>query len=292
MAKDIHFKKVAIIGVGLIGGSLALVLKRKKLADAITGIGRGRENLETAHSLGMVDSITQDMAEGVKGADLVVVAVPVQKITGTVKKALPYLRPPCVITDVGSVKLAFIGEIESVLPAGVSFVPGHPIAGTENSGARFAFPSLFEDRVCILTPTDKTPREALLTIKTLWQEAGARVVVMDAAAHDRILSAVSHLPHMIAYTLVNTVALCDTPEGDILTYSAGGFRDFTRIASSSPEMWADVCAMNKENIVGMIERFQASLESLKKLIEKGDVPAIKENFEKAKRIRDSLVQKR
>lgn len=289
------FKKVAIIGVGLIGGSLALVLKQKGMAGSITGIGRGLANLEAAKRLGIVDETTQDVAEGVRGADLVVVAVPVLKIPETVEMAAPHLKPPCIVTDVGSVKGPMIERIERALPEGVSFVPGHPIAGTEHSGAEAAFAELFTDRVCVLTPTGRTPAEALETIKEIWEAAGSRVISMDAEAHDRVLAAVSHLPHMIAYTLVNTVADAGVEGGgggaveDILGYSAGGFRDFTRIASSSPEMWADICEMNRVRIVEAIEAFSKRLERLKGLIEAGDPEGVRKEFDRAKRLRDSLV---
>lgn len=291
MSGPLHFNKVAIIGVGLIGGSLALALKKKNLASSFVGVGRGIENLEAALRLGIIGSFTQDIAEGVKDADLVVIAVPVLKIAGTIKKAAPCLKKGSIVTDVGSVKAAVIEAVEPIIPKGVHFVPGHPIAGTENSGAEAAFPGLFIDRKCILTPTTKTDPEALEKIKSMWQEAGSKVVLMDAKTHDSILAAISHLPHMIAYTLVNTVADIEKAGVDALSYSAGGFKDFTRIASSSPEMWSDICALNKDPIVQMIDNFQKRLEVLKNLIEAGDVEGLKKDFERAKVTRDSLIKK-
>ncbi|MBI1911511.1 MAG: prephenate dehydrogenase/arogenate dehydrogenase family protein [Deltaproteobacteria bacterium] len=291
MAKTVHFKKIAIIGVGLIGGSLSLVLKQKGMVESVAGIGRGLENLQTAKRLGVVDSFTQDVSEGVKDADLVVVATPVLKIAETIKKALPSLKEGCIITDVGSVKEALINQIEPMLPASVHFVPGHPIAGTEHSGAEAAFPELFINRKCILTPTEKTGPEALNIVKAVWEAAGSQVVVMDAATHDSILAAVSHLPHMIAYSLVNAIGDIEAKGTDALSYSAGGFKDFTRIASSSPEMWSDICALNKNSIVSVIEDFQARLEKLKNQIKASDLKCIKEDFERAKNIRDSLLQR-
>jgi prephenate dehydrogenase len=289
MTARIHFSKVAVIGVGLIGCSLAMVLKEKGLADTITGIGRTLENLETARRLGAVDAITQDVAEGVRGADLVVVAVPVLKVSEVIKKAAAQLAPGSIITDVGSVKEAIIREVEPNLPDGVRFVPGHPIAGTEHSGASAAFSGLFRDHVCILTPTEKTDQQALETVRALWEEAGSRVISMNPRTHDRILSAVSHLPHMIAYTLVNTVADAGAKDNETLGFSAGGFKDFTRIASSSPEMWTDICAANAGPIVEMIDEFQRRLEALKKLIKANDLDGLKEEFERAKKLRDSLA---
>ena len=285
------FKKVAIIGVGLIGGSLALVMREKGLAGEIVGVGRGQANLDLALELGLVDSVTTDVVEGVKDADLVFVAVPVLKITDTVRKALPGLKPGAIVTDGGSVKASIIDEVEGILPQGVHFVPGHPIAGTENSGAGAAFSTLYNDRVCILTPTGRTDAGALEAVAGLWKEAGSRVVAMDPEAHDRVLAAVSHLPHMIAYSLVNTVADLEDEGMKVLDYSAGGFRDFTRIASSSPEMWADICALNKTAILDMIDSFTARLASLRELIEGGDVGALTDDFSSAKEVRDSLVEK-
>lgn len=287
----LHFKKVAVIGVGLIGGSLAMVLRQKGIASEIVGIGRGLKNLEAAKRLGVVDSFTTDPVEGVRGAGLVLVAVPVLKIAETVRNAAPGLEPGCIVTDAGSVKGAVIREVAPFMPKGVHFVPGHPIAGTEHSGVEAAFPELYADRKCILTPAPETDREALEKVKAVWEAAGSTVVVMDALVHDMIFAAVSHLPHMIAYTLVNAVADMDEASGaDVISYSAGGFKDFTRIASSSPEMWSDICAMNRAEILKAIDGFTGRLASLRTLIEKGDQKNLRAEFERAKGIRDSLVK--
>ncbi len=289
MNDRVFFDKVSIIGVGLIGGSLAISLKEKGMAGAITGVGRGRKNLDAALRLGVVDSATQDIAEGVADADLVVVAVPVLKIAAVVESMMPSLKEGAVITDVGSVKEAVIEGVEPLLKPGVAFVPGHPVAGTENSGAEAAVSGLFKDRKCILTPTQRTDPQALLKVKAMWEEAGSEVVIMDARTHDRVLAAVSHLPHMIAYSLVNTMEDVEK-DMDVLSYSAGGFRDFTRIASSSPEMWADICAMNRAAILEMIDRFSERLGMLRARIEAGDLDAVKAEFERAKSIRDALIK--
>lgn len=291
MEDTLFFKKVAVIGVGLIGGSLAIVLRQKGLAGSITGIGRGLSNLQTAKRLGVVDDYTQDIAEGVRDADLVIVATPVLKISETVRKAVPFLKQGAIITDAGSVKKAVIDKVEPLMPEGVHFIPGHPIAGTEHSGVEAAFPELYVNRVCILTPTDKTDTWALDIVKRVWEVAGSRVVMMNPVTHDKILAAVSHLPHMIAYTLVNTVADVEKTGVDALSFSAGGFRDFTRIASSSPEMWSDICSMNRDSIVKMIEAFQRRLEGLKRLIQDSDLKGVKEDFERAKKVRDSLPER-
>ena len=285
-----HFNKAVIIGVGLIGGSLAITLKQKGMAASIVGVGRGLANLEAAVSLGVIDSFTHDVEEAVAGADLVVVAVPVMKIGETIRRAAPYLSPGCVVTDVGSAKEAIIKEVEPLMPAGTHFVAGHPIAGTERSGVEAAFEGLFTGRKTILTPTANTDKGAPDTVRKMWEAAGAEVVMMDAVAHDNVLAAVSHLPHMIAYSLVNTVADIEDGGIDALSFSAGGFRDFTRIASSSPEMWADICAMNKAAILKMIDAFQWRLEVLRHHIETADMAGLKADFTRAKLVRDGLVR--
>ena len=290
MTKRIHFKKVAIIGVGLIGASLALALKESALADTVTGVGRTLENLETALRIGAVDDFTRDIAEGVEGAELVIVAVPVGRIPSAVLEAAAALGPGAIITDVGSVKGSVIDAVDEGLPDGINFIPAHPIAGTEHQGASAAFSTLFKGRLCILTPTVKTDSEALEKVRSMWERVGSRVISMDASRHDSVLSAVSHLPHMIAYTLVNTVAGSDGEELDILGFSAGGFKDFTRIASSSPEMWADICSANSAPIVEMINSFLKRLERLKHLIKADDRAAVLKEFEKAKRLRDTLIE--
>ncbi len=286
--RTLRFEKAAVIGVGLIGGSLAMVLREKGIAGRITGVGRGIANLKAAKRLGVIDDFTQDPAEGVKGADLVFVSVPVLRIAETLRKAAPSLKPGCIVTDAGSVKGPVVRDVEPLMPKGVSFVAGHPIAGTEHSGVEAAFPGLFRDRVCVLTLTEKTEPGAVEKVRAMWEAAGSKVVLTDARTHDRMLAAISHLPHMIAYTLVNTVGDEARSCKELLGYSAGGFRDFTRIASSSPEMWAEICAMNKALITDMIGAFQSKLETLKRLIAEADTEGLKKEFESAKRLRDSL----
>ncbi|HHL40207.1 MAG TPA: prephenate dehydrogenase/arogenate dehydrogenase family protein [Deltaproteobacteria bacterium] len=286
----VFFEKVTIIGVGLIGGSMAMAMKQKGMAGSIVGVGRGLENLEKAVELGAVDTFTHNIEDGVRDADLVVVAVPVLKVVPVIKRLAGSLKRGAIVTDVGSVKRAIIDDVEDELPEGTYFVPGHPIAGTEHSGVGAAFPELFKDRKCILTPTERTSQHALGKIQALWTEMGSVVVIMDPVTHDRALAAISHLPHIIAYSLVNTVADVERYEEDILSYSAGGFRDFTRIASSSPEMWSDICAMNRDFILDMLGSFKKRIESMEELIEKGDLKALREDFERAKSIRDSLVR--
>jgi len=282
------FNKMAVIGVGLIGASLSLAMKKKGLVDTVVGIGRGLENLETAKAMGAIDTLTQEVEVGVLDADLVVAAVPVQGIAGVLETAAPYIKKGAIVTDVGSVKLSVIEQVEPLLPKGAYFVPAHPVAGTENSGAAAAFAGLFDGRKCILTPTDGTDEDALDSVRRLWESVGSEVVLMDAGIHDRVFAAVSHLPHVIAYTLVNTVADADVIKSEVLKYTAGGFKDFTRIASSSPEMWRDVCVLNKDQIVQMIDGFLNRLEMLKDLIDGDKEGALFDEFAKAKKIRDSL----
>src|SRR3990170_829143 len=307
--KKIHFNKVTIIGVGLIGGSLAISLKEAGACDTVVGVGRGIENLETAKRLGIIDSYTTDVKEGVKDSDFVVVGVPVLSIAKVIKEAATYFKKGSIVTDVGSVKEAVVKEAESLMPKGVFFVGGHPIAGTEHSGAEAAIRGLFKDRRCILTPTSNTDNKALEKVKAVWELAGSEVVIMDAAAHDIILASISHLPHVIAYSLVNTVADMEgtvpprpTPfgvgaskgrsggikAGDVLKYSAGGFKDFTRIASSSPEMWRDICLMNRDAVLRVLDEFQKRLDEIKGHIKDGNAELVQKDFERAKRVRDSL----
>jgi len=285
-----HFKKAVIIGVGLIGGSLAISLRKKNMVDEVVGVGRGAENLKTAVSLGVIDSYTHEVEEAVSGADLVVVAVPVMKIAETIRKAAPYLSEGCIVTDVGSAKSDIVKDVEPLMPAGTHFVAGHPIAGTERSGVEAAFDGLYVGRKTILTPTANTAKDALDTITQMWEAAGAEVVTMDAGKHDKVLAAVSHLPHVIAYSLVNTVADIEAGGMEALAFSAGGFRDFTRIASSSPEMWADICAMNRGAILKVIDAFQWRLEVLRHHIESADMTGLRADFTRAKQVRDALLE--
>jgi len=291
MTTEIHFDKVAIIGVGLIGGSLAMALRSKGLCGQITGIGRTVANLATAKKLGVVDSFTLVIEDGVKDADLVIVAVPVLKTPEIIKRAAACLKPGAIVMDVGSVKAAIIEAVEPALPKGVHFVGAHPIAGGEQSGVEAASVYLFQGHKCVITPTESTDKAALAAVKKLWQEAGAQVVMMDAEIHDWILASTSHLPHIIIYNLVNTVGDTANRRADLMTYSAGGFKDSTRIASSSPEMWSEICGMNKGNIIDAIEGFQKRLETIKKLLQLGDLSSLTREFAKAKGFRDSLAPK-
>lgn len=286
---DFHIDKLAVVGVGLIGGSLALALKEAGAVGHVVGIGRGLPNLETALRLGVVDSYTLDLAEGVADADVIFLATPVQALGTVAEQAMPHLKAGAIITDGGSVKQAVIDAIEPHLRDDVHFVPGHPIAGTENSGAEAAFATLYRDRRCILTPTGKTASEALDRILSMWQLVGSQVVIMDVEKHDRVLAAISHLPHMVAYALVNAVGSYDRYNENILEYSAGGFRDFTRIASSDPTMWRDIAMTNREALIEMMEQFETFFAELKEDVAIGSGERLFEFFRRSKESRDEIL---
>lgn len=285
---SILFNNVTIIGVGLIGGSLAKVLKAKSLAGSITGAGRSRGTLELALKLGVIDRMGQGSTHAVEDADLVVLACPVGTFEAVVREVGPHLKKGAILTDVGSVKGGLVKKIEGSLPAGIPYVPGHPIAGKEKHGVAEASETLFQGAKCILTPTSKTAPEALEAVKSLWLAAGANVVLMDADSHDHIFAAVSHLPHAAAYAMVNTVAEFNAGSESYISFSGAGFRDFTRIAASSPEMWRDICLLNGENIVAMIEQYQFSLTRIKKAIKHGDGAKLEQLFQSASKLRRGL----
>lgn len=282
-----HFKRMVIAGVGLIGGSLALVCKEKGIVSEIIGVGRSEGNLRDAVNLKAIDSYTSKIEDAVKGADIIVLATPVSSLIRLAKEMAPYLSPGAIVTDVGSVK-GFVIEIEKIIPSNTFFVGGHPIAGKEKSGVKAASPGIFHGSRCILTPTPKTNPDALSIIQSMWELSGARVICMEPERHDLIFAAVSHLPHVISYALVNTLLDLEKEEEGVISYSAGGFRDFTRIAASHPEMWRDICLMNRENIIRMLERYEKSVERLKSLIIKGDADGLLAEFDRAKRVREKL----
>ena len=285
---DIHFNRVTIIGVGLIGGSLGLVLKQRHAAGFIVGVGRGIDNLKKAVEKGIIDRYTTDLKQGVEDSDLVVLATPVCAIIDIAKEIAPYLKKGAMVMDVGSVKGRIVGEMESVMPDGVFFVGAHPIAGTENSGAESAFPTLFRDSRCIITPTPHTNRDSLDKARHIWEIAGSHVVLMDPDRHDMICAAISHLPHIVAYTLVNAVS--EIGDEELLEYSAGGFRDFTRVASSPADMWRDICLLNREQILDMIRLYEDRLRDIRSMIEMRNGEGLLREFENAREIKERLVK--
>jgi prephenate dehydrogenase len=284
----LYFNNVTIIGVGLIGGSLAKVLKTKKLADRITGSGRSRNTLELALKLGVIDRIGQSPAQSVEDADLVVLASPVGTFETIVREIGPHLKRGAVLTDVGSVKGELVKKIEEAMPRGTQYVPAHPIAGGEKSGVAESTETLFQGRRCILTPTMKTDRTALESIRALWSATGAEVTIMDPAVHDKVFAAVSHMPHVAAFAMMSAVAELNTGAEDYLRFSGAGFKDFTRIAASSPEMWKDIFLMNGDNVVHMIDRYLLSLGRFRQEILARDEKKLEQELKTASGIRRGL----
>ena len=287
----VHFKQVAIIGVGLIGGSLGMILRRKALADQIIGVGRRVENLKTAVALGAIDRYVSDSREGVRGADLVVLATPVDTYERHLHEWAHCLAPGAIVSDVGSVKGTLVERSEAAMPAGVHFVGAHPIAGKEKTGVAAGSDQLFKGARCILTPTKRTDAMALEQVTQLWTETGSIVLTMDPHLHDQILGAVSHLPHVAAFALMNALSeLRDqqVPALDLAGHSGGGLRDTTRIAASSPEMWRDIFLWNRDNVVSYIDRYGRALEELKQLIKAGDAAGIEKAIERAKAEREKM----
>ncbi len=282
------FDNVTIIGVGLIGGSLAKVLKTKNLVGCITGAGRSRGTLELALRIGVIDRMGQGSAQAVKDADLVVLASPVGTFEKLVREIGPHLKPGAILTDVGSVKGGLIRRIEDAIPRTSHYVPAHPIAGRERSGVAESTEALFQGQRCILTPTADTDRKAVESVRTLWIAAGAIVTVMDADLHDKVFAAVSHLPHVAAFAMMCAVAELNTGTEDYLQFSGAGFRDFTRIAASSPEMWKDICIMNRDNLIPMIDRYVFSLNRFKQDIIAGDEKRLEKRLRIASDMRKGM----
>lgn len=286
----LHFNQAVIIGVGLIGGSLGMILRRKQLASSVVGVGRRVENLKTAVKVGAIDRYVVDSREAVKEADLVILATPVDTYERHLNEWASYLRPGAIVTDVGSVKGELVERSEREMPAGVHFVGAHPIAGKEKTGAAAASEELFSGRRCILTPTRQTNAQALERVQALWQETGAVVLTMDPHLHDKILGAVSHLPHVAAFALMNALVdiRMEVPALDLAGHSGGGLRDTTRIAASSPEMWRDIFLWNRENVVACIRTFERSVAELRQLIQTGDGAGIEKMLERAKQEREKF----
>jgi prephenate dehydrogenase len=282
-------KHLVVVGVGLIGGSLSLALKRAGVVQRVTGVGRSRENLELASDLGVIDDWTHDIAEAVRDADMVLLAVPMGAYDGLFKAMADALPAHAIVTDAGSTKQSAMVAAQQCLPNPARFVAAHPIAGTEHSGAAAAFAELFEDHLCILTPDDQTDVKALAAVKGMWEATGCHIREMDAADHDDALAGVSHLPHLAAFALVNAVRR--QAGDDPFQFAAGGFRDFTRIASSSPQMWRDIALCNKQALMGKIDALQHELAVLREALEAGDGERLLHEFESAKQARDTWVNK-
>jgi len=286
MAKSIH--KICIFGVGLIGGSFACAYKKAFPEVEVIGAGRNAKKLQQAQELGVIDSFSIDLAEALDGVEVLVIGVPVGSIESVFEQVRPHLKDTVIITDVGSTKSSVVNSATKILAEKITnFVPGHPIAGTEKSGAEAAFAELFNNRRVILTPSEDTNSEAIGCVTNMWQACGAEVVEMSVEHHDEVLAATSHLPHMLAFSLVDTLSRMNDKK-EIFKYAAGGFRDFTRIASSSPEMWQDICLANADALVDVINLFQSDLTRLTKAIETGDKETILNIFSRAKTSRDKF----
>ena len=283
------FRRMVVVGVGLIGGSLALDVRRRGLVDEIIGVGRGEKNLRFAHRQGIIDGYVTRETDIPEDTDLLMMATPVQTTVSLTKAFLPKLRPGCIISDVGSVKTEIVRGMERLLPSAIPFVAGHPVAGGEQWGARAARRDLFVGHRCILTPTKRTDLTALKKVASLWRKVGAKVEMMDPETHDRVLGIISHLPHVLVYALVNALARTRVPGVDLKTYCAGGFKDFTRIASSRPELWRDICLMNRRAVGQSLGDYIKSLEQLKRWIEDGKGGLLEKEFARASEIRAQIA---
>lgn len=285
------FEKVALVGIGLIGSSLARAIRQNHLAGHVAISTRSPETLKRAEQLGLGDSYTTEAAQAVRDADLVIVSVPVGASEAVAKQIAPALKPGAILTDVGSTKLSVIAQMQPHVPAGVHFIPGHPLAGTEDSGPDSGFADLFRNRWCIFTPLPGTDPAALERLSEFWRRCGANIDTMDADHHDRTLAIVSHLPHIIAYNIVGTADDLQTvTKQEVIKYSASGFRDFTRLAASDPTMWRDVCLHNKDAILEMLARFSEDLASLQRAIRWGDGEKLFDLFTRTRAIRRSIIE--
>lgn len=283
------FRRMVVVGVGLIGGSLALDARKRGLVGEIIGVGRGQANLRFAQRQGVIDRYVTTETDIPEDTDLLMMATPVQTTLSLTKTFLPVLRPGCIVSDVGSVKAEIVRGMERLLPSTIPFVAGHPIAGGEQWGARAAKGDLFVGHRCILTPTKSTDSAALRKVALLWRKVGAKVEMMDPETHDRVLGIISHLPHVLVYALVNTLARTRVRGVDLKSYCAGGFKDFTRIASSRPELWRDICLMNRRAVGQSLGDYIKNLEQLKLWIEEGKGTLLEKEFARANEIRAQIA---
>ncbi len=284
------FNRLIIVGVGLIGGSLGLAARARGLVSEVVGFGRTEANLKIALERGIVDSYTFDPAEAARDADLLLLAVPVEATRATIEKFIPFLPPGCIITDAGSTKEQVVRTLEQALPPSLPCVGAHPIAGTEHAGAAAAFATLFEKRLCVLTPTERTDRTALARVRALWEGVGMRVEEMDMRTHDRVLARVSHLPHLIAFSVMNAMLDASMPGVDLLTYAGSAFADLTRVAASPVEMWRDICTSNRDALLVAIEEFEEALSLMKRCVAHGDSAGLEKAINRARVERQRLTK--
>ena len=288
---ELKFKKLALIGIGLIGSSIAHAARRAGVCEEVVGHARSRETRATAMRLGIVDMAYETPSEAVVDADLVIFCVPVG-VCGEVAQSISgALSADAIVTDVGSVKGSVVADVAPYIPDGVHFVPGHPIAGTENSGPEAGFAELFDGRWCLLTPLPQTDRAAVEKLRLFWEALGSQVDLMTPEHHDLVLAIVSHLPHLIAYNIVNSAShLEQVTDSEVIKFSAGGFRDFTRIAASDPVMWRDVFLNNKGAVLEMLGRFSEDLSELQRAIRYGDGEKLHKLFSDARQVRKGIIE--
>ncbi len=284
------FERITIIGMGHIGSSVARALRAKGVAKTIVAADINPAVCETVVTLALADEVFQDLSRSVIGSDCVILAVPVGAMKGVAETVGPFLKPKAIVSDVGSVKKAVVEAIVPFLPEGVECVPAHPIAGTEHSGPESGFAELFEGRWCILTPLPNTSIKAVERMTALWEALGARIEIMDPAHHDLVLGITSHLPHLIAYTIVGTADdLGEDLKSEVIKFSASGFRGFTRIAASDPVMWRDIFLNNKEAVLEILQRFTEDLTAMQKAIRRGDGTYLEETFTRTRKIRRDVM---
>lgn len=283
--KIMDFKKITIIGIGLIGSSFALALKKQGFNGKITGVGRNEENLIKAKDMGIVDDYSTSHAEGVRDADLIVLASPVGQFEEIVKHIRDKIKKGAILTDVGSVKAGVLKKITPLIPESVSFVGGHPIAGKECSGIHAATPDLFNGAKCIITPEENTNKDALEKVIDIWEKTGAVTAIMSPEEHDLVFAAVSHLPHVVAYALVNSILDVDE---HILRHGGRGLKDMTRIALSPTELWRDICAYNRDDILTTLRKFSSSITHIIHLFEQADWDGLEKEFTRAKKARQGI----
>lgn len=281
------FNRVTVLGVGLIGASLALAMKKTGLCGEIVGYGRNADNLKKAREMGIIDSFEREAGLSCKDSDLVVLSAPVGSFRELTVSSVPYLKKGAVVTDTGSVKGSLVHELEQLMPDGVNFIGAHPIAGSDRSGIMFSDAGLFNGAKCIITPTGQSDMAALSVVVRLWESVGCRVITMEPDRHDRIYASVSHFPHLIAYAMVNSVAETDP---SYLDFSGQGFRDMTRIAASSHQLWRDICMMNSGNLIELISGFQDKLDTFKNYLAASDSRSLEMELKKAQELRESIGQ--
>ncbi|MFK7763286.1 MAG: prephenate/arogenate dehydrogenase family protein [Roseobacter sp.] len=285
------YNRVALVGLGLIASSIFWAIKRKGLADTVTGFARSQETRDTARRIGLCDEVYDTLTDAVADADLVILCVPVGVMGAVAAEIAPHLKPGATVTDVGSVKRDVIKSVGPHLPQGVHFIPGHPMAGTEHSGPESGFAELFDNRWCLLVPVPGSDRAAVSTLRTLWEELGSNVEEMEPEHHDLVCAITSHAPHLIAYTMVGVADdFGRVTDSEVIKFSAAGFRDFTRIAASDPTMWRDVFLTNKDATLEILGRFTEELFALQRAIRTGDGAHLHDYFTRTRAVRRSIIE--